>query len=281
MKLIELIQRPAVPAPWTEGEKIPWNDPDFSARMLKEHLSQEHDAASRRFSVIDQHVDWMHNGVLAGKPARILDLGCGPGFYTQRLAQLGHSCVGIDFSPASIAYAQAQAAANGWDCAYHLGDIRTAETGSGFGLVMNIYGELNVFHPDDVRTILRKAHAALNPGGMLLLEPHTFDAIKAIGKEAPAWSSAESGLFSPKPHLYLEENYWDADSRTAMQRYFIIDAATNEVTFHASTMQAYTNEEYIALLEECGFTDVEILPSLGNVEYGPQNWLLGITAVKS
>ncbi|MEE4195062.1 MAG: class I SAM-dependent methyltransferase [Anaerolineae bacterium] len=281
MKLIDLIQRPAVPAPWTEGEKIPWNDPDFSARMLKEHLSQEHDAASRRFSVIEQHVAWLHNSILEGKSAKILDLGCGPGFYAQRLAQLGHRCVGIDFSPASIAYAQEQAASSGLDCTYHLGDIRTTATGSGFSLVMNIYGELNVFHPDDVRTILRKAYAALKPGGTLVLEPHTFDAIKAIGKEASVWSSAENGLFSPQPHLYLQENFWDEDSRTAMQRYFIIDAATGEVSFHASTMQAYTNEEYIALLEECGFANVEILPSLGNVDYGPEHWLLGISAVKS
>ena len=41
--------------------------------------------------------------------ARVLDLGCGPGLYTTRLAKLGHTCVGIDFSPASIAYAKAEA----------------------------------------------------------------------------------------------------------------------------------------------------------------------------
>lgn len=33
-----------------------------------------------------------------GNPTRILDLGCGPGLYTSRLARLGHCCVGIDFS---------------------------------------------------------------------------------------------------------------------------------------------------------------------------------------
>jgi predicted TPR repeat methyltransferase len=44
--------------------------------------------------------------VLQSEPQRILDLGCGPGLYTQRLASLGHTCVGIDISPASIAYAR-------------------------------------------------------------------------------------------------------------------------------------------------------------------------------
>jgi len=281
MKLNDMIQRPADPQPWTEGEKIPWNEPEFSVRMLKEHLSQQHDAASRRFDIIDQHVAWLHEQVLQGQPTCILDLGCGPGFYTQRLAQLGHRCVGIDFSPASINYAQEQAKTAELECTYLQGDIRSTPYGSGFGLVLSIYGELNVFHPDDVRKILRKAHAALQPGGQLVLEPHTFDAIVRIGSEPNAWFSTNSGLFSPQPHLYLQENFWDETSRTATQRYFIIDAASAEVTFHASTMQAYTDQEYTLLLQECGFEQIEILPSLGNVQYGPENWLLGIRAVKA
>ena len=52
MNLLDLIHRASPPAPWAEGDKIPWNDPDFSRRMLREHLSQAHDAASRR---IDHH----------------------------------------------------------------------------------------------------------------------------------------------------------------------------------------------------------------------------------
>lgn len=35
----------------------------------------------------------------------MLDLGCGPGLYSHRLATLGHRVHGIDFGPASIAYA--------------------------------------------------------------------------------------------------------------------------------------------------------------------------------
>lgn len=57
MKLIDIIHRQPNPQPWSEGEKIPWNDPAFSKRMLKEHLSQAHDAASRRSETIDAQVD--------------------------------------------------------------------------------------------------------------------------------------------------------------------------------------------------------------------------------
>ena len=56
MTLFDIIRRSANPLPWSEGDNIPWHDPDFSRRMLDEHLTQAHDAASRRFEIIDRNV---------------------------------------------------------------------------------------------------------------------------------------------------------------------------------------------------------------------------------
>jgi trans-aconitate methyltransferase len=47
--------------------------------MLREHLSQAQDAASRHSEIMDQKVAWLHRHLLAERLARILDLGCGPG----------------------------------------------------------------------------------------------------------------------------------------------------------------------------------------------------------
>jgi SAM-dependent methyltransferase len=280
MNLLDIIHREKNPNPWAEGEKIPWNDPEFSKRMLREHLSQAHDAASRRFEVIDEHVSWIHENVLQGKPTRILDLACGPGLYASRLAKLGNSCVGIDFSPASIAYARQQAEVGGLDCTYHLHDIRSADYGDGYGLVMLIFGEFNVFTPQDARKILVKAFDALLPGGRLLLEPHTFEQVVQMGKEPASWFSEESGLFSASPHLYLQENFWDAEEQVAIERYFTIDAATGEVVFFSSSTQAYTNEEYHSLLSACGFGDGTFYPALGKIADAFQDGLLAIMAQK-
>jgi len=259
MKLSEIIQRNMEPQPWAEGEKIPWNDPDFSRRMLKEHLSQKHDAASRRTPTIKKHVDWIHNFVLDGEPSRILDLGCGPGLYAARLAKLGHVCHGIDFGPASIEYAVKHAPEN---CSYTLGDVRTTDFGSGYDLVMFIFGEINVFKPEDTKLILDKAYAALSPGGKILLEPHAYDAVYEIGNQPATWYSAEDKLFAEEPHLCLMESFWDEGLSVAIERYIIVDVASGDVTRYSSSMQAYENDEFAKLLTQVGFQNPEFYPSL-------------------
>jgi SAM-dependent methyltransferase len=262
MDLMEFLHRNLKPEPWAEGEKIPWNEPGFSRRMLREHLSQEHDWASRRATTIQKQVDWIHQKILSGQPARILDLGCGPGLYTSRLAKLGHECTGVDFSPASIAYARDYAQKSNLNCLYQLEDLRKADFASGYDLAMFIFGEFNVFTPQDARRILQKAHQAIQPKGSLLLEVHTSDVVRQVGLQASSWYSSNSGLFSDRPHLFLQENFWDEDRSVATQRYFIVDAQTSRVTRYASSMQAYTQDQYRNMLRECDFSNIEVYPSL-------------------
>ena len=152
--------------------------------MLKEHLSQEHDLASRRREFIDKQVSWIDERFGRGAGTRLLDLGCGPGFYVERFASLGYDCLGIDFGPASIAYANEQF---GKKARFEEADIRTAEFGEGCDLATMIYGEFNVFSEEDARAILAKAFAALRPGGRILIESQTVDAVRRYAEASPTW----------------------------------------------------------------------------------------------
>jgi len=281
MKLADIANQPRPPLPWEEGDNIPWHEPEFSARMLQEHLSQNHDAASRRLPKVKEHVSWIHHSLLLENATKILDLGCGPGLYTSRLSKVGHNCVGIDYSPASIAYARNQTDEEKLACKYLLDDVRTVDYGTDFGLVMMIFGEFNTFCSTDARTILSKAYQSLAENGILLLEPHTFDGVRGTGEaRVSRWQSLEKGVFSSKPHLYLEEKFWDADGQISTTRYFIIDTATGEVLKSAESAQSYTNEEYQLLLAEIGFRDIHLYPSLTGEEEESQKTLLVITARK-
>jgi len=229
-----------------KGAKIPWDEPGFSRRMLANHLTQEHDWASRRNEIISRQISWIA-AQLQGS-SYVLDLGCGPGLYTQKLAALGHQCTGVDFSPASIEYARGQAADSGLTLEYVLCDIRAYTSRQKFDCIIMTFGEFNVFTRQDASAILRNCAGMLRDGGLFVLEAHTFEAIRAIGAAPAQWQRHSQGLFSEKPHLCLQENHWDTADFSALSQYFIIDAATAQVRQYASFMQAYRDEEYQEML---------------------------------
>ncbi|MBT3394513.1 MAG: methyltransferase domain-containing protein [Waddliaceae bacterium] len=244
---------------WDEGYKIPWNEPGFSKRILEDHLSQEHDMASRRDSVITKQAQWIHDTILKGKPSQILDLGCGPGLYIGKLTALGHTCTGIDFSPASIQYAQK----HGSNAS--LGDIRTTEYPNNNDLVMLVTGELNAFSPEECKSIIKKACEALKPGGALLIEASTFGSVKASGNDNAHWFGCKhGGLFSEKPYLCLIENEWFDDVNTARSDFWILEDDSEKTAHYISTTQAYSDEEYKTLLKDGGFADVTFHSEYGD-----------------
>jgi SAM-dependent methyltransferase len=271
--ILDIVNRAEKPEPWTEGDNIPWDDSGFSERMLAEHLSQEHDLASRKTETIDQHVEWIFSSVLGSSPGRLLDLACGPGLYAVRLARRGCSCVGIDFSPASIRYAR-QTIASETDlvCTFHHADVRHEPFGEGFDLVMMIYGQLNVFPRDLAMEILKKARGALKPGGKLLLETQSREQIVKGAEQGRSWYSSTSGLFSGAPHLVLQESFWDDDAGASTVRFLVIDGKTARVSSFALSNEAYTEQELTGALQQAGFNHVESFPSLhGKAAAGDQD----------
>jgi len=228
-----------------------------------------------------KHVSSIQETCLHGQPSRILDLACGPGLYSRRLAQLGHTCVGIDFSPASVAYAQSQAVQADLTIDYVCGDIRTVGYGEGFDLAMLIFGEFNVFTKDDAQQLLGNIRQALNSGGHVLLEPQTYDIIQKEGNRPACWHTESGGLFSVNPHLWLEEHFWHANCHAATTRYFIIDAATGAVDRYASTSQAYTDGDYDQLLGSAGFAEIQRFPSLAGTESHQHDGLFVLMAKKA
>ena len=247
--------------------RIPWDDPDFSTRMLREHLAQVHDRASRRFEIIDRQVAWIHGSVLQGKPGRILDLGCGPGLYTSRLARLGHHCVGVDFSPASIAHAEAEARDAGLACTYQLADLRSVDFERdfehGFDAALLLFGEVNTFAPAELESLLGRVRGAVRDEGKLVLEPQSSEAVQATGEEPPVWTAQGAGLFSDAPHLTLRESAWHPEQSATTERYFVYGAAGTPRVYAQST-RAYSDAELEALLTTAGFAIIGHYESIGD-----------------
>jgi SAM-dependent methyltransferase len=230
--------------------------------MLKEHLSQEHDAASRRSETIGAHVSWIHDSVLRASPSRVLDLGCGPGLYAIRLARLGHRITGIDFSPVSIGHARESAQEERLACEFIEGDVTAMDLGGGFDLAMMIFGEINAFDRESARTLLSRAHESLAPGGTLLLELSTESSIRDSSTRSTIAEERERSLFSDRPHFYIQQHRWLEEERVAQTRFITKDAESGEVHDYGERLFAWIDDEYRKLLIGAGFSKVVTYPSL-------------------
>ncbi len=280
MNLLDLIRRDDIEDWPANAKPVPWEDRGFSERMLREHLSQEHDVGTRRKTIVEKQASWVHSTLLAGHRTRILDLGCGPGLYSHEFAQLGHQPIGIDYSPASIDFARRVAKAQKLRCEFRLEDFLSAEYGQGFGLALLTFGDLNTFIPDDGRRILTKIYQSLAPRGMLLLEPLSFAAVEKIGNQESSWYSEEAGIFAAEPHICLEECDWDPEEKTAAVHYYILHAAQPEIDYYLQKYYAFSDDELQKTLLETGFSTVEFYPGFTQTKSDFDDDLIALVARK-
>lgn len=189
---------PARPEPWTSGTHSVWTDARL--RMLDAHLDEGTDAASRRPETIDATVAWI-DGLLAGS-GRVLDLGCGPGLYAQRLARLGHEVTGVDLSDRSLEHARRESRREGLDVRYVHGDYTEIELDGSFDLIILIYFDLGVLDPIATEKLLERVHRWLAEDGVFVFDVLTPASLP--DEESQRWGGERSGFWAPTPHLWLE-----------------------------------------------------------------------------
>jgi SAM-dependent methyltransferase len=253
VRLHEIPGRDPPPKPFEEGDKIPWHDPDFSARILAEHLNQKHDLASRRFETVVAQVEWLAALLTPNRLSRVLDLGCGPGLHVHEFARRGHDAVGIDFSPAAIAWARAKCGEERLPCRFDFDDVRTADFGNGFDLVTFLFGEIDIFTDADRKLIVGKCADALAEGGAVVLEAHRPEAVRRRGMAPATWRVSPGGLFSARPHILLTEAFFDAETTTSIRRHYVVDTATSVVTRYSDSVRALAEAGWEKLLADAGF----------------------------
>lgn len=75
--------------------------------------------------ILDQQLKALQAYLHLDHPMKILDLACGFGRHANRLAALGHSVVGIDYTPGFLELAKKAADTSGVRVEYIQGDMRT------------------------------------------------------------------------------------------------------------------------------------------------------------
>jgi SAM-dependent methyltransferase len=258
---------------------LPWGDAEFSERMLREHLSQDHEMASRRADTIERQVarlvEWLALRPAASQWApSLLDITCGPGLVARQFATRGFAVTGVDISPAAINHAIEITA--GMPCMFIEADVRQVPLPiAEFDAAIYLYGQSGVTRPAELREILTRVRRSLRHGAPLVVEVR--DASRVDRRPATSWWAGSDDIFGINAHIVMTERAWDPEARTTVERHFVLGVESGELTVFGVTERAFEPAEIETILAEAGFPNVELHPAWDGLEFdGSSDWLVAI-----
>ena len=255
-------------------EDLPWGDPEFSERMLSEHLTQDHDLASRRLDTIERQVELLRGwlGIDAGQS--LLDMTCGPGLVARAFARHGITVTGVDIAPAAIRHAIE--ITGGLPCIFIEADVREVPLPlAEFDAAIYLYGQSGVPVPEVQREILTRIRRSLRRGAPIVLEVR--DATSVERSPQLRWWTGSRSLFGRDDKLVLTERIWDADARATVERDIVLDIRTGELSTFGVTERAYEMDEVEFLLTGAGFPTVEFHHGWDGLDFDDSaSWMVAI-----
>jgi SAM-dependent methyltransferase len=196
----------------------------------------------------------------AGRPARVLDLGCGPGHYCGRLAALGHEVTGVDLDPAMIA-----AAARAYPgAAFHCLDLLDLDrVPPPFAMITCIGNVLPHVPQDRLPGLLAKVAAALVAGGAWIFQTVNWDHV--LGLAGATYRFPDRVVAGD---LVFRREYRDiTESRLRFRTEL---AAADRIIFSGEVdLHPTRADEYRRLHEAAGFAIVEHTGDFAGAPFRP------------
>lgn len=183
----------------------------------------------------------------------VLDLGCGTGKMTRRMAGAGYDMIGVDNSMEMLEIARQEDAEH---ILYLLQDMRSFEL---YGTVRAIYSSCDcmnyLLEEDDIRTVLQLANNYLDPGGLFLFDLNTPYKYRSLLAENTFAENREDGSF-------IWENYYDEDTAVNEYDLTLFIREDNEEFFsrfqETHYQRCYEAAQIKKLIEEAGMEFVEV-----------------------
>ncbi|NNK95446.1 MAG: class I SAM-dependent methyltransferase [Desulfobacterales bacterium] len=219
--LKEINQRPKPFEFYTASEL--WTNEHTAQQMLQYHLNDDIEASSRKSTFIEKSCNWIAEYFnIGGK--KVIDFGCGPGLYAQRLAQKGAFVTGIDFSVNSINHARTVAHESGLSIHYLVSDYLELETDEKFDLITMIMCDFCALSPAQRKTLLGKFNAMLKPKGSILMDVYSLKAFEKKVESATYEKNQLFGFWSPNDYYAFVNTFKYEDEKVLLDKYTIIEA---------------------------------------------------------
>ncbi len=172
--------------------------------------------------------------------ARVLDLGCGDGFYTRRFARRGAAAtLGVDVSPEMVARGRRAEATEPLGCRYLHADVRDVAALGRFDVAVVAYLLSHARTRDELARFCRVAHRHLRPGGRLV-GVNDFTADRCTG----ARDFTAHGFRKIGPASYVE-------GEPITYELLLPDGRTRTITGYY-----WRPETYVEALRLAGFSEV-------------------------
>lgn len=271
--LKELAERPEPFSRYTAKEL--WTRPHLARQMLKFHLDQHTDLASRRLETVEQVVNWID--LQLGLPGKLLcDLGCGPGLYTQRFADGGAVVTGVDFSEHSLAYARRQADERGLDIRYVSADYLEDPLPNGFDIVTLIYTDYCVLSPAQRSQLLARIRDMLNPGGSLVMDAAGVGSFTPKQEATAIEKNLMGGFWAESEYVGIQRTFVYPQELLSLDHYVIAEETETWEIFN--WFQHFTTDALRTELNEVGFTVDQVAGDLTGAALKTDGELIGIIA---
>jgi 2-polyprenyl-3-methyl-5-hydroxy-6-metoxy-1,4-benzoquinol methylase len=254
MKIEKIIKNSRRPQLYEKGNSVMWTDNHISRQLLDVHLNSEIDLASRKTNTIKSTVKWILDNSSLGN-LNILDLGCGPGLYSEILAKEGHNVTGVDFSSHSIKYAKKEANKKNLDIKYINEDYLELDLEeNSFDLVILIYTDFGVLLPHERDQLLETIKKILKPEGTFI-----FDVLNdkdILSKTNPrSWEVSEQGFWKDRPYLALSDSYLYEEDKVILYQHILLDEQENIDVYRFWT-HFFSHSDLSEILKNHGYSDV-------------------------
>ncbi|PGT62845.1 SAM-dependent methyltransferase [Bacillus cereus] len=250
-----LLNQLQVPSRFEQTDNVFWQNPYIAKKLLEVHLSSDTEGASRSFQFIDKSIDFIQQIAPKKSYQKVLDLGCGPGLYSERLARKGYTVTGIDFSENSIRYAKEQVKKLDYNIEYRYENYLELNDSNMYDLALLIYCDYGALAPENRSKLLFNIWNSLKDGGKLLLDVFSQNKFDQF-KEEQYWSMNENGGFWSKDcYLAIGRNLKYPDRVTLEQTTVVTD---EKIETYNIWYQFFTKELFIKEVTAVGFTVKEI-----------------------
>jgi SAM-dependent methyltransferase len=193
----------------------------------------------------------------------LLDLGCGHGRISNRLAQRGARVTGLDASEFFLDHARKEAAAMNVEVTYVPGDMRAPPWTNRFDAAISWYTTFGYFDQAGNEQTLRNAAAALKPGGRLLIDQLNRAALLREG--VPHTNIVRCG----QDVMVDTIDYDGRTDRRNTNRLIVRDGKVSQMNL---SIRLYSAVEFSQMLYRAGFSRVATFGRNGEpfALYGPR-----------